>query len=613
MGGGKKARHAKSSGVKRTSSQIDKAAKKSLDPVDGSRNPLESVAQGPAAAPTAAAAAAPEEPKDGGATLWKELSELLPLASAVYEVSEVLGPVRPDACDDGDDTNLDDNVAVVAQSAQAVGERLTQIMRVRGGGCAASKPRAQAERFIQDLDGPPKSPSLAVEQGAEATPEDVKVAEPVPEPTDSAPTEVVEPVAGVATEAESAPAEASAETRNPIVEIGNPIIEAIVLAFTQRGHVAKQEQQGSLFDVDTGAGVGFGGASSAGGANGASSSSAPLLQPETAKSAFQLDKMEAMIADFEKKLDTISDMVGKAEAVISAANTVIEIVGDAVPVFGGAFHALNKILTAVQRADELADDIVEVGRSAVDYLKLLIKVGRKALDMKGEAKREVNDAIAEVISLLDELSEAVGQFGKPGFVRRMWRAGTKAAKTLKSLDGKIRRKIEEIVKLYEWAKMDGIEAMLTKLLAEERTFPMEDEILSKVKELVEARMEEETGETEEDARAALEKDEDANAALESVMKASALPLRARVLTSSRTAAKEGFIDITSASTHTIAAPTPFSFSAICLAPYFMQTTTSRGIFFALSFSFSLLRSTAFSEPAQAATSHPSPHHTRMLT
>ena len=46
------------------------------------------------------------QPKDGGATLWKELSELLPLASAVHEVSEALGPVRPDACDDGDDTNL---------------------------------------------------------------------------------------------------------------------------------------------------------------------------------------------------------------------------------------------------------------------------------------------------------------------------------------------------------------------------------------------------------------------------------------------------------------------------------------------------------------------------
>jgi hypothetical protein len=63
MGGGKKARQAKSSGVKQTSSQIDKAAKKSLDPVDGSRDPLESVAQGPAAAATAAAAAAPEEPQ----------------------------------------------------------------------------------------------------------------------------------------------------------------------------------------------------------------------------------------------------------------------------------------------------------------------------------------------------------------------------------------------------------------------------------------------------------------------------------------------------------------------------------------------------------------------
>jgi hypothetical protein len=232
----------------------------------------------------------------------------------------------------------------------------------------------------------------------------------------------------------------------------------------------------------------------------------------------QLDKMEEKIAEFEMVLERMSGMVGKAGDAISTANTVIEIVGDAVPVFGGAFHALNKVLIAVQRANELADEVVEVGRSAVDYLKLLIKVGRKALplDMKVEAKREVNDAIVEVVSLLEELSEAVGEFGKPGFVRRMWRAGTKAkaAKTLKSLDGKIRRKFEEIVNLYGLAQMDGIEAMLTELL-KERTFPTEDKIASVAEEMVKARMEE-MGETDEEARAALEKDEAANTKLESV-------------------------------------------------------------------------------------------------
>ena len=115
----------------------------------------------------------------------------------------------------------------------AAGKRLAGMVRVRGGGCAESKPRAQAEPFIQDLDGPPSSPSLAVEQGAEAAAEDVKAAESLPETTDSAVR--TEPAAGAATEAESAPAEASAETRNQIVEIGNSIIEAIVLAFSPRG------------------------------------------------------------------------------------------------------------------------------------------------------------------------------------------------------------------------------------------------------------------------------------------------------------------------------------------------------------------------------------------
>ena len=58
MGGGKKSRHAKSSGVKQTSLQNDKES-----PADGARNQLEAVAECPAAAPTAAAAAAQEEPQ----------------------------------------------------------------------------------------------------------------------------------------------------------------------------------------------------------------------------------------------------------------------------------------------------------------------------------------------------------------------------------------------------------------------------------------------------------------------------------------------------------------------------------------------------------------------
>ena len=145
---------------------------------------------------------------------------------------------------------------------------------------------------------------------------------------------------------------------------------------------------------------------SAGSSAGAATIVKQQMVPADVKSASQLDldKMEAMIAEFEKELDRMSGMVGKAGAAISAANTVIEIVGDAVPVFGGTFHALNKILTAVQRANELADDVVEVGRSAVDHLKLLIKVGRKALDMKGEAEGEVNKEIAKVEELLEELS-----------------------------------------------------------------------------------------------------------------------------------------------------------------------------------------------------------------
>ena len=52
------------------------------------------------------------------------------------------------------------------------------LVRVRGGGSTASKPRAQAEPCIRDLEGPSGSSSpLAVEPGPEAVPEDVNVAE----------------------------------------------------------------------------------------------------------------------------------------------------------------------------------------------------------------------------------------------------------------------------------------------------------------------------------------------------------------------------------------------------------------------------------------------------
>ena len=182
-----------------------------------------------------------------------EMPALIPKSAAASHLApppphrHSLGPARPYALDDGGDTNLDDiddiDAAVAEEvqaqaeaQAEAAGERLVGIMRIRGGGCAASKPRAQAEPFIQDLDGPSGSP-LAVEPGPEAVaPEDVNVAEPVPETIDTMPTEVVEPAAGAATEAEPARAsEAAAETKNPIVEIGNSILDAIVLAFTPRG------------------------------------------------------------------------------------------------------------------------------------------------------------------------------------------------------------------------------------------------------------------------------------------------------------------------------------------------------------------------------------------
>jgi hypothetical protein len=127
--------------------------------------------------------------------------------------AHAIATARPDPLDDGDDTNLDD----IDDDDDA--ERPTVAI--------GAPSKLVASRTS------PGSPSLAVEQGHKAAPDDKKVAEPVPETTDSAPTEVVEPAAGAATEAESAQAVASTEIRYPT--FGNSMVNASVQAFTPRG------------------------------------------------------------------------------------------------------------------------------------------------------------------------------------------------------------------------------------------------------------------------------------------------------------------------------------------------------------------------------------------
>ena len=93
----------------------------------------------------------------------------------------------------------------------------------------ALRPRAPKSRRMGCATSRNAEPSVA-------SPEDIKVAEPVPETTDTAPTAVVEPAAEAATEAEAAaPAEAPTDLKNSIVEIGSSMINALVHAFTPRG------------------------------------------------------------------------------------------------------------------------------------------------------------------------------------------------------------------------------------------------------------------------------------------------------------------------------------------------------------------------------------------
>jgi hypothetical protein len=98
-----------------------------------------------------------------------------------------LDAVSEGALEDGDDTNfdgIDDTIAVAAHAAQtgeaeaeAAGNSLTEIVRVRGGGCAASKRRAQVDPFVQhqdDLSGSrdPVQPN-ALEDGDDTNLDDI--------------------------------------------------------------------------------------------------------------------------------------------------------------------------------------------------------------------------------------------------------------------------------------------------------------------------------------------------------------------------------------------------------------------------------------------------------
>jgi hypothetical protein len=71
-------------------------------------------------------------------------------------------------------------------------------------------------------------------------PEDAKVAEPVPETTETVPTEVVEPAAEAATEAA-----AEAKSSSKIFDMGTSVLSAIVLAFTPRRSVLPNALHGA--------------------------------------------------------------------------------------------------------------------------------------------------------------------------------------------------------------------------------------------------------------------------------------------------------------------------------------------------------------------------------
>eukprot|EP00966_Prymnesium_polylepis_P242291 5603438-Prymnesium_polylepis.3 len=150
-----------------------------------------------------------------------------------------------------------------------------------------------------------------------------------------------------------------------------------------------------------------------------------------------LDKLEKFVQEFEEKvLQPAEDATDSVDSALTASSTFLEsaesLLGE-VPVLGGAFRSVNKVFQNVNAFKGIADDVLDAGHGAIDYIKLLIEVGRKALKLEAKQRKRLQEDLKKVMEELDELlmklSDAVESFGEPGFLKRLWLSfGMRASK-----------------------------------------------------------------------------------------------------------------------------------------------------------------------------------------
>lgn len=199
----------------------------------------------------------------------------------------------------------------------------------------------------------------------------------------------------------------------------------------------------------------------------------------------------------EQALNLFNEGLSVTEVVLKFAS--------AVPLLGPACNVAKDILAEVRKGADKVDDVLEAGRRVIDTLKML-QVMADNLHRLGEGDRKkLKELMQELNGMLFDVKDVVACVGSHGFLKRAMRIG-KHAKTLKSLDAKIRHTLELAMNLYRFAQ-DASAAETQQLLLElvkERFYKLEEAVASKVDERVKV-----GARTEEDAISELSKDVDA--------------------------------------------------------------------------------------------------------
>ena len=78
--------------------------------------------------------------------------------------------------------------------------------------------------------------------------------------------------------------------------------------------------------------------------------------------AMHLKQLEDFIRTFDEMLTRGDRMIGNASGVMSATGKVVDVIGEAIPVFGGPLRAVTKVLRTLEDGEELAGDMIDASR-----------------------------------------------------------------------------------------------------------------------------------------------------------------------------------------------------------------------------------------------------------